>query len=92
VPHVSTAYSSANFEVVTSGVISGLGTWTGTATDSELAKLTDNKNMVDMIDDTSADCYFQIQFKEAHVGVLEEVKFFINEMFDKTPYVGNLVF
>ena len=26
------------------------------------------------------------------MGVLEEVKFFINEMFDKTPYVGGLVF
>ena len=92
VPHITTAYSAASFEVVISGVISDDGTWTGSASDSELAKLIDNKNMVDMVDDTNADCYFQIQFKEAHVGVLEEVKFFINEMFDKTPYVGGLVF
>ena len=26
------------------------------------------------------------------MGVLNEVKFFVNQMFDKTPYVGGLIF
>lgn len=68
------------------------GIWTGTASDTELAKLIDNKNMIDMQDSTSSNCYFQIQYKENHVGVLDEVKFFVNTLTDKTPFVGNLVF
>ena len=44
------------------------------------------------MEDSTSGCYFQIQYKEDHVGVLDEVKFFINEMTDKSPYVGGLVF
>ena len=90
-PLVSTAYSASNFEIVTQGMIHD-GTWTGTASDAELAKLTDGKNMVDMEDDTATDCYFQIQYKENHVGVLDEVKFFVNKLINKTPFVGNFKF
>ena len=78
-PYVSTAYSADTFEIVTEGILHD-GTWTGTASDEELAKLIDGKNMVDMNDSTSSDCYFQIQYKENHVGVLDEVKFFINRL------------
>lgn len=35
------------------------GTWSGTATDEELAKLIDGKNMIDM-QDSSSTCYFQL--------------------------------
>ena len=68
------------------------GTWTGTASDAELAKLIDTKNMIDMNDDTTSDCYFQIQYKDNHVGVLDEVKFFVNKLIDKSPFENNLVF
>jgi hypothetical protein len=70
---------------VTQGVLHD-GTWTGTTSDSELAKLIDGKNMVDMSDSTSSNCYFQIQYKENHVGVLDEVKFFINRLYNKSPF------
>ena len=90
-PHVSTAYSADTFEIVTEGVLHD-GTWTGTASDEELAKLIDGKNMIDMSDSTSTGCYFQIQYKENHVGVLDEVKFFINQLLDKSPFQDNLVF
>ena len=90
-PYVSTAYSASNFEIVTQGMIHD-GTWTGTASDEELAKLIDQKNMIDMIDETSTDCYFQIQYKENHVGVLDEVKFFVNQLIDKSPFDGNFKF
>lgn len=89
-PHVSTSYSASNYEIVKVGVLHD-GTWTGTATSEELARLIDNKNMVDMTD-TSDNCYFQIQYKPEHVGVLDEVKFFVNHLVDKTPFVDNLVF
>ena len=48
--------------------------------------------MNDMSDSTGSDCYFQIQYKENHVGVLDEAKFFINNLTDKDPFVDNLVF
>lgn len=53
---MTTAYSAAEFEVVTQGIIHD-GTWTGTASGAELAKLTDNKNMVDL-EDSSSPCHF----------------------------------
>ena len=55
-PYVSTAYSAAEFDIVREGVLHD-GVWTGTASDSELAKLIDDKNTVDMIDSDSS-CYF----------------------------------
>lgn len=55
-PYVSTAYSAAEFEIVKEGVLHD-GIWTGTASDTELAKLLDEKNTVDMID-SDASCYF----------------------------------
>jgi len=36
--------------------------------------------------------YFQIKYKESHVGVLNEVKFFISRLINKTPFIGNLIF
>jgi hypothetical protein len=55
-PHVSTAYSAAEYDVVTAGLLHD-GTWTGTASSTELAKLIDGKNMVDM-EDSSTYCQF----------------------------------
>ena len=58
-PYVSTTYSAAEYDIVKTGVLHE-GIWTGTASDEELAKLIDNKNMIDMVDSTSSNCYFQI--------------------------------
>ena len=89
-PHISTAWSAEHYDIVVSGMLHD-GVWSGTASQSELAKLTDDKNMIDM-EDSSSNCYFQIQYKDDHVGVLDEVKFFINDLVDKAPYDGGLVF
>ena len=56
-PFLSTAYSASTYEIVTSDVIHA-GTWTGTASDAELKKLTDGKNPDDYTDSTSSNCYF----------------------------------
>ena len=55
-PYVSTAYSAAEYDIVQVGVLHD-GVWTGTASDRELNKLIDNKNMVDISDETSSSCY-----------------------------------
>lgn len=56
-PYVSTAYSASTFEIVQEGKLHD-GTWTGTASDEQLAGLIDGLNMIDMEDSTSSDCYF----------------------------------
>lgn len=86
-PLVATTYSVSNYKVVSSGNLV-TGTWTGTASAEELKKLSDGRNTVDMTDSTSTDCKFQIAYKAAHVGVLDEAKFFVNDLLDKTPFVG----
>ena len=55
-PHIVTAYSASEYDIVVPGPLHS-GTWTGTASDAELAKLIDGKNTVDMQDSTT-DCYF----------------------------------
>ena len=89
-PYLATSYSAETFEIVTEGLIHD-GTWTGTASAAELAKLIDGKNMADL-QDTNSSPYFQIKYKENYVGVLNEVKFFISRLINKTPFVGNLIF
>ena len=86
-PLVATTYSYSNYKVVSSGQLHD-GTWTGTATATELAKLIDGTNTIDMVDSTASDCYFQVAYKTDHVGVLDEAKFFVNSLLDKTPFVG----
>ena len=68
-PHIVTAYSASEYDVMVPGSLHS-GTWTGTASDDELAKLVDGINTVDM-EDSNTDCYFQVQYKENHVGVLD---------------------
>ena len=92
-PYLSTSYSASTYEIVKNDVIHA-GTWTGTAPDAEIKKLIDGKNMIDMVDSTATDCYFQIAYKPDHVGVLDEVKFFVNRMTstNKVQIADNLVF
>ena len=90
-PYLATSYSASQYEVVNEGTLIE-GTWSGTASKTELAKLIDSENMVDLKDTTTSNCYFQIKYKDSYVGVLNEVKFFITELIDKTPFVGGLKF
>lgn len=92
-PTLATAYSASTYNVVTPGILHD-GTWTGTVnSDEELAKLIDVNNMNDLTDSTATDCYFQVQYKDNYVGVLDEAKFFITRLTNKTPFTGgNLIF
>ena len=55
-PYLSTAYSAENFKIVTEGALSG--TWSGTGSSAELAKLADGNNKNDFGANTSTNCYF----------------------------------
>ena len=88
-PLAQTSYAASQFKVVEQQLIVK-GEWTGTTNSTELAKLTDNKNMIDMVDPTLGGCHFQIKYKADHVAVLDKVKIFINNLVDKTPFMGNL--
>jgi hypothetical protein len=87
-PHVATTYSATNYKIVETGTMH-VGTWTGTAAATEIPKLTNDKNLIDYTDATSENCHFQVKYKDNHVGVLNEVKFFVNDLNDKTPFIGS---
>ena len=56
---------------------------------SEVGKLIDGDNFYDYTD-SGADCFIEAQFKTNYAGVLDQVKFFINQLTNNTPFVGNL--
>jgi hypothetical protein len=84
-PSISTNYSVQNFKTVVPSVV------TGTLFPAD-PKLTDNNLMVDHVDPSTATCNFGMKFALNHQVVLEEQKVFINKLFDKQPFVNNLVF
>jgi len=68
--------------------------WTGTASATELAKLT-NKNNMDEYTDATAACKIETAFKTGMTGVLDEVSFFANRFkttSDKDKIAGKLQF
>jgi len=89
VPSLTTIYSATNHRISEAGVLQG--TWFASNTD-QMAVLSDYNNIVDYSDSTASGCFFGMEFKQGHVGVLDEVKFFINNLYDKTPFANNLVF
>lgn len=86
-PALMTTYSAAQFEMAEAANISG--TWTGSGSSSELAKLNDGKNLDDY-SDSSTPCYYQISADDSYVFQVDEVKVFINNLLDRTPYDANL--
>jgi hypothetical protein len=90
VPPIATAYSADNFEIVTAdNVFTHTEAVTASAMD-QLANLFDGNNLNDYVD-SSASCFVEAQFKDSYVGVLDSIKFFINNLYDNAPFVGNLV-
>ena len=61
------------------------GTWTGSGSTSELAKLSDGNNLDDYSAGSSP-CYYQISADDSYVYQVDQVKVFINNLLDITPY------
>lgn len=62
----------------------------GSEDDATIKKLFDTKKFEDYT--TAAQCYAGIVLPAGQVGILEEVKIFVRNLHDKTPYVDNLKF
>lgn len=87
-PEFISTYSIEQYNIVEVEVLTG--TWVGTASDAELAKLTDKNNLNDLVDATVG-CNFGIDFVDEQVGTVYEAKIFITDLNNSTPFVGNLV-
>ena len=90
VPQAVTTYSQTNFNMVESTPL--MKPWSGTASASELLKLSDGNNKDDM-NDPSALCMFEIQAESGKVLLIDqEIKIFFNKMQNKTPFIdGGLI-
>ena len=87
IPSLTTVYSANQYTIVKPGSITG--TWSASAAD-QAAKVHDGKLTADYTD-SGASCFIQVQFKDEHVGVLDAVKFFIDNLAtSKAPFKDNL--
>ena len=76
-PPVSTIYSNENFFIATETEDLDSGVYFGTATD--LATAFDGV-MTNTPTDSSSECSLGMQFKENHVGMISQVKYFMRDM------------
>ena len=85
-----TQWSANNLSIVEGANIVNEGIWSGTAAQSELAKLIDGKDTIYLTDGTNTDCHFQIQFPTNYVGSLDKLEFIMLDLADKSMFVdGN---
>jgi hypothetical protein len=86
-PSLSTKYSVENFSIQQKSTIQG----TLITDDPISGPLIFDGNNVAGYNKTTTNCYFGISVAEGYVGVLSEVKIFMNR-FSMATYAGNLVF
>ena len=82
-PPVMTTFSAATFNMVEATVIPG--TWEGTGSSAELAKLNDVDYLNDY-EDSSTPCYFSLSASDGYAFQVDNAKVFIDNLQDKSPY------
>lgn len=87
-PRISTIYSNENYGIMTKSENLKAKKYFGTAADFELAF--DDKMLVNPTD-TSLTPNLGLQFKDGHVGMISQVKYFLKD-FNKNSMVNNTVF
>lgn len=91
-PAMPTTFSANNLSVVETGSMVNEGVWSGTGSQTELAKLYNGKETDRYVDSTSTNCHFQIKFKDNYVGVMDRLEFFIQDLANNGPYIdGNVL-
>jgi len=89
VPQISTSYSDSNFkiaksvDVLSSGVFFGSNDKAGNAFDG---------NLLNNAEDDTEDCHIGMSFKEGHIGLISQVKYFLGDIKDKSVFEGKLKF
>ena len=88
-PSISTSYSDANFQISTPTENLTSGIYFGTAEDNSTAF---DGVLTNTIVDESEPCNVGMTFKEGHVGMLSQVKYFMPTLTNKANLVNNTVF
>ena len=81
VPKVSTVYSNEQFSIATESEDLDSGVYFGTAQD--VSKAFDGI-LTEIPSDTSSECSIGMKFKENHVGMISQVKWFMKYMDSNT--------
>ena len=89
VPKLSTVYSNLNFKISTESENLKSGNYFGTADDFEIIF---DDVLLKKPTDTSTTCYVGMQFKENHVGLLSQVKYFMKDISSKDIFVNTTSF
>ena len=86
-PPLATSYSANEFDIALSKALEV--TWSGTGLD--LSALNDGVNTRDSEDNSSSNCYAEVNAREGFTFAIDQVKVFLNNLLDKSPYAsGNL--
>jgi hypothetical protein len=90
-PKMSTVYSNENFGIETESEDLDSGKYFGTAEEIEIAF---DGSLLTTPEDDSEECVLGMAFKEGHVGLLSQVKYFLPDMDvdEKALIVGNTQF
>jgi hypothetical protein len=89
IPKISTTYSNENFKIEEPSDDLNSGKYFGTNQDNSVPF--DNNLLIPPVDE-NADCHFGMEFKEGHVAMISQVKFFMGDIADKTVFVGKVKF
>ena len=89
IPKLSTVYSNQNFDIASPSENLKSGNYFGTAIDYHLAF---DDNMLVTPTDTSSSCNLGMVFKQGHVGMLSQVKYFMSGISDKNLFVNTTTF
>jgi len=89
VPQISTTYSDREFKIAESTEMLKTGVYFGT--NDKFGNAFDG-DLLNNSGDDSADCEVGMSFKEKHVGLISQVKFFMGDIQDKTLWVDKLKF
>mmetsp|Transcript_20906 Transcript_20906/g.32383 ORF Transcript_20906/g.32383 Transcript_20906/m.32383 type:complete len:339 (+) Transcript_20906:3983-4999(+) len=89
VPSQSTAYSNQHFGIASETHDLDSGRHFGSGSNASM--LFDNE-IVEAYSSTTDHCFAGMEFKEGHVGMISQVKYFMGDVDDKLLYAGNLKF
>jgi hypothetical protein len=88
-PKISTTYSNQNFKIEESSDDLNSRNYFGTAEDNSMyfdnSLLFTPSNQNDL-------CYFGMEFKEGHVAMISQVKFFMGNIVDKNVFINKTKF
>jgi len=82
-------YSNQNFKISTESENLKSGKYFGTADDFEIVF---DDVLLEKPTDTSSTCHVGMQFKENHVGLLSQVKYFMRDIISKDVFVNTTTF